>query len=1015
MALQRDWTVAFLMLAGVLVGASLATAQSTTYHLHREASTTSGLFQLKTAGTDASSLTIQSANLKNLGAGEYIVKAFDTQSGVPGLSGTIPSGSTLNFTLWMRKTASAGAMYPRARVRLNTSTGTLLCQATGTTALTIMMSPYEVSCTTGSAITVVSSDRFYMWAGVNMTTGPGNQNQRAELNVENGFDSLVEIPNPTTAPPNISSLNPTSGAVGSAVTLSGTNFGASQGGSTVTFNSSLASITSWTATSIGATVPTSATTGSVVVTVGGQASNGLTFTVLPGISSLNPSSGTVGQAVTINGSNFGASQGTSTVTFNGIAASVTNWSNSSIDVTVPALATTGPVVVTTTAGASNGQVFVVPTGVTYSYDALGRLVGTVDPTGAAATFVYDAVGNLLSIQRTGAGTVSVLSVTPSSGPTGTAVTISGTGYSAVASQNTVLFNGTPATVTASSATQLSVTVPSGASTGSVSVTAPAGTAAGGPFTVMGATAPTISSFTPPIAAVGSAVTINGTNFSAVQIDDRVQFNTRLAQLQSATATALGSTVPETATSGRITVETPLGSATSTDDFFVPPAPYVASDVLVTHRMTVGTSYTITVGTPNKIGLVVFDSSAGQRVSLWGTNGISGQIGLVCDVDVTLLGFAVSVGPVCMEGSGFLEATTLPKAATYTILVDPASTATGSLTLNLYSVPPDITGSIVPGGSPVTVTTTAPGQNGVLTFSGTAGQRIAMLGTDGLSGQAGFNCDVMATIRKPDLSALVAPICMEVSGFQDVVELPATGTYSILVDPTFQATGSLTLALYDVPADVTGSITPGGSSVPITITAPGQNASLTFNGTALQRVSLLAQLTSGSWGCAWSATIRRVTDNLFVGSVPSCGEPAFLQPVELPTTATYRIDLNPAGVGTGTVTVALYDVVDVTGAITINGSAVGINLPTPGQIALLTFSGTTGQNVTASATVTGGAFGCAWSIAILTDTNSVVASNVSCSSGNAVGPVSLPATGTFKVLVDPAGFATGAGNVTLTSP
>jgi len=63
-----------------------------------------------------------------------------------------------------------------------------------------------------------------------------------------------------------------------------------------------------------------ATTGNVVVTVGGVASNGVSFTVTapgPSITSLNPTSGLVGASVTITGANFGATQGTSTVTFSG--------------------------------------------------------------------------------------------------------------------------------------------------------------------------------------------------------------------------------------------------------------------------------------------------------------------------------------------------------------------------------------------------------------------------------------------------------------------------------------------------------------------------------------------------------------------------------------------------------------------------------------------------------------------------------------------------------------------------
>ena len=77
--------------------------------------------------------------------------------------------------------------------------------------------------------------------------------------------------------PNIASLNPTSGAIGTPVTITGTNFG--HDGQLVTFNGVTATPTSWSATSITVTVPAGATTGNVVVTVGGQASNGVTFTV----------------------------------------------------------------------------------------------------------------------------------------------------------------------------------------------------------------------------------------------------------------------------------------------------------------------------------------------------------------------------------------------------------------------------------------------------------------------------------------------------------------------------------------------------------------------------------------------------------------------------------------------------------------------------------------------------------------------------------------------------------------
>jgi hypothetical protein len=82
----------------------------------------------------------------------------------------------------------------------------------------------------------------------------------------------------------------------------------------------------------------------------------------PVISSISPTSAAVGTSVTITGSNFGANQGTSTLTFNGTSAgsiSNANWNDTQIVSTVPSGATTGPVVATVNGVASNGQPFTV--------------------------------------------------------------------------------------------------------------------------------------------------------------------------------------------------------------------------------------------------------------------------------------------------------------------------------------------------------------------------------------------------------------------------------------------------------------------------------------------------------------------------------------------------------------------------------------------------------------------------------------------------------------------------------
>jgi hypothetical protein len=79
--------------------------------------------------------------------------------------------------------------------------------------------------------------------------------------------------------PTISSLSPSSGRVGTSVTISGSNFGTTMGSSTVTFNGVAATPSSWSSSTIVAPVPSGATSGNVVVTVGGVASNGAPFTV----------------------------------------------------------------------------------------------------------------------------------------------------------------------------------------------------------------------------------------------------------------------------------------------------------------------------------------------------------------------------------------------------------------------------------------------------------------------------------------------------------------------------------------------------------------------------------------------------------------------------------------------------------------------------------------------------------------------------------------------------------------
>jgi IPT/TIG domain-containing protein/List-Bact-rpt repeat protein len=150
-----------------------------------------------------------------------------------------------------------------------------------------------------------------------------------------------------TGAPTITGFSPTSGAVGTNVTINGTNFTGATG---VTFNRVNASFIVNSATAIQATVPAGATTGPLsVTTAGSTATSTSAFTVVspPTITDFSPTSGPVGTSVTISGTNF---TGATAVTFNGVSATFSVSSDRVIQATVPAGATTGPLSVTTPGG-----------------------------------------------------------------------------------------------------------------------------------------------------------------------------------------------------------------------------------------------------------------------------------------------------------------------------------------------------------------------------------------------------------------------------------------------------------------------------------------------------------------------------------------------------------------------------------------------------------------------------------------------------------------------------------------
>jgi hypothetical protein len=145
------------------------------------------------------------------------------------------------------------------------------------------------------------------------------------------------------------------------------------------------------------------------------------------------------------------------------------------------------------------------------------------------------------------------------------VVITGTNFTTATA---VAFGGTAATgFSVDSATQITVTVGAG-STGKVTVTAPGGTATSvADFTWV--TAPTITSFLPTVGRAGTIVVITGTNFTGATA---VAFGgTAATGFSVDSVTQITATVGAGAT-GKVTVTTAGGTATSVADFTWLPAP-----------------------------------------------------------------------------------------------------------------------------------------------------------------------------------------------------------------------------------------------------------------------------------------------------------------------------------------------------------------------------------------------------------------------------------------------------------
>ncbi|MFG2054804.1 beta strand repeat-containing protein, partial [Micromonospora sp. NPDC048930] len=811
------------------------------------------------------------------------------------------------------------------------------------------------------------------------------------------------------------SVVPARAAVGAEVTLQGGCFSDVPAENTVEFNGVPAPVTAASGHRLVTRVPAGATTGLITVQVGGAtATSPQSFVVAgpdesaPTVTGVSPTVVVPGGTVTVTGTGFAPAAADNAVTLNRTRAATTAVAAGSLTLQVPSGAASGRIGVRTRYGSgdSAADVFVAPAPYTVadvvhtSRVALGEAKSvTIPSAGDVALVVFDlAEGQQASVQLAD-GTFGSCGIS-------TAKVLDPFGRTA-ASSGCVGATGFIDTVRARTAgTYTLLLAAASAATGSVTATvrevpadASAGTTPGGdPVTV-----------TTAVAGQNAAVTFPGSTGQRVS----VEFTGGTYGTYNATVSLRrpggGTIVSNTSCGASCFFDATVLPADGTYTVYVDPESTYTGTITVKVNdvpadATAGTTpggaaQTVTTTVPGQNAAVSFPATAGQRVSLQMTGGTYGTYNATVSLrrpDGTSITSNGSCGASC-----FFDATVLPTDGTYIVVVDPEGTAVGALTVKVNDVPADATASTTVGGTAASVATTVPGQNAVVSFPATAGQRVSLQMTGGTYG----TYDATVSLRRPDGTSITSNGSCGASCFFDATVLPVDGTYAVVVDPEGTVVGGLTVQVNAVPADDSVATTAGGAAVTVSTTVPGQNAAVTFPGVTDQRISV--ELTGGTYG-TYNATVSlRKPDGATIVSNGSCGASCYFDATLLPADGTYTVVVDPEGTVVGGLTVKVNAVpADDTAATTPDGAAVTVTTTVPGQNAAVTFPGFAGQVVTV--TMANGTFGSsnAW-VGVRGPDGTYLVSNSSCGTGCSFPSLSLPADGTYAIVVDPKTTTVGA--------
>jgi YD repeat-containing protein len=569
--------------------------------------------------------------------------------------------------------------------------------------------------------------------------------------------------------------------------------------------------------------------------------------------------------------------------------------------------------------------------VQYLYDDVGRLIKVVDPSGNVATYNYDAVGNLLSITRSTVPAnngLAILSFAPQQGLAAQMVTIQGQGFSSTPGSNSVQFNGTAATVSASTPTTLTVSVPVSAVSGPISVSVAGNSATSdSSFTVLTLTsiavAPLSVSITPAGRQQFSAAGTFG-NGTTRDVTASVVWNSSNALLATISNSAGSQGVATGVSGGTVTITATSGAVSSSAALTVLPFASISIspvNPLIPQGGTVQFSATGNGPSGNSTNVTTTATWSSSAVSMATISNAAGNQGLAT---------GVTPGPanICASSqgvSGCTSATVVPVLVS--MVITPAN---GSLPKG-EKQPLSATGTFS-DGSIQDVTSTASWSSSnplaaiVSNLSGAKGLVTALdLATTTISAvSAQISASTNLTVTAPvPVSVTVTPAVAAISQGGAAQFSAATTLSDGTAGPA--ATATATWASSD-PTVATISNAAGSQGL-ATGVGPGAVTISATLGTLTGSASLVATSTTGSVFSRFAyvansgdATISIYTANPATGQLRTNGYVA-----EVPGASPGALALDPAGkflfvANSGSATVSVYAVNQTNGTLTqVTGS------------------------------------------------------------------------------------------------